>query len=72
MVNLEVGQEYIDKHSTVYRIEVIGNGSVVSYSICDNAEKNAYYHAYRIILESAIVDGSWMPLTPTSRLLYGK
>lgn len=75
LISLEVGQEYIDKNGTVYKIDIIGNDSVVSYSICDNHEKNAYYHAgsaYIATFEGLIMNGSLMPNTRSTKVLFDK
>lgn len=73
--DLKVGQEYIDKNGTIYRIDIISGDSVVSYSICDNREKNAYYHAgsaYIATFEGLILNGSIMLNNRSTKVLYGK
>lgn len=77
-MDLQVGQEYIDKNGTIYRIDIISGDSgdsVVSYSICDNREKNAYYHAgsaYIATFEGLILNGSIMLNNRSTKVLYGK
>lgn len=74
-MSVKVGQEYIDKHGTIYRIRIISSDSVASYDICSNVEKDVYYHAgssHINTLEILIEIGELIPLTKASKALYGK
>jgi hypothetical protein len=73
-MQVEVGQEYIDKNGTIYRIDIIGSDGVVGYSLRD-VDKGAYYYAgsaYIATFEAMILNGSLMPNTKTTKVLYGK
>jgi len=73
-MQIEVGQEYIDKNGTIYKIDIIGSDSVIGYSIRD-IEKGAYYYAgsaYIATFEGLILNGSLMLHTKTTKVLYGK
>lgn len=73
-MDLQVGQEYIDKNGTIYKIDVIGNDSVVGYSIRDG-DRGAYYYAgsaYIDVIKDLIRSGSLMANTKTTKVLYGK
>ena len=72
-MDLQVGQEYIDKNGTTYKIDVIGNDSVIGYSIRDG-DKGAYYYAgsaYIATFEAMILNGSLMINTKVTKVLYG-
>lgn len=73
-MQIEVGQEYIDKNGTIYKIDIIGSDSVIGYSIRDG-DKGAYYYAgsaYIATFEAMILNGSLMPSTRSTKVLYGK
>lgn len=72
---LEVGQEYIDDKGTIYKIDVISMDYIVSYSICDNREKSAYYHAgsaHMATIKQLVAAGQLVPLSKASKVLYGR
>lgn len=76
-MQIEVGQEYIDKNGTIYKIDIIGNDSIVSYSLCDYSiiKPGVYYHAgstHIVTFQKLVDSGALVPLTKASRALYGK
>lgn len=71
---LEVGQEYIDKNGTIYKIDIISNDGTVGYSLRD-VDKGAYYYAgsaYIATIEGLILNGSLMLNNKSTKVLYGK
>lgn len=73
-MDLQVGQEYIDKNGTIYKIDVISSDGVVGYSLRD-VDKGAYYYAgsaYIATIEAMILNGSLMINNKSTKVLYGK
>lgn len=71
-MQVKVGQEYIDKNGTIYKIDVISSDSVVGYSIRDGNRGDYYYagSAYIAVFEDLIRSGSLMINTKTTKVLY--
>lgn len=72
-MDIKVGQEYIDKQGTVYKVDHI-HDLVVSYSIVGEGEHKDYHagSAHVGTFKQLIADMSLMPNTVVARLLFVK